>query len=175
MPAIKKSVLYSACLFLVIVAACSTKSVETTDIKHYPIDSLEGIITKSAVQMDEKITSDGNGSLRITTNKPITVRLYETGDIDIENARLIYQAKLRTEGVEGEVYIEMRCHFPEKGEFFSRALQSPLSGSNEWTLQETPFFLKKSENPDNVKINLVVNGKGTVWIDDIRLMKTLPK
>jgi len=159
------------CLIIVFVGACSTKSVETTDIKHYPIDSLEGIITKLGVQMDEKITSDGNGSLRITTSKPTTVRLYETGDVDIENARLIYQAKLRTDGVEGQVYIEMWCHFPGKGEFFSRALQSPLSGSNEWTSQETPFFLKKGQNPDNVKINIVVNGKGTVWIDDIHLVK----
>jgi len=65
----------------------------------------------------------------------------------------------------------MWCHFPGKGEFFSRALQSPLSGSNEWTSQETPFFLKKGENPDNIKINVVVNGKGTVWIDDIHLVK----
>ncbi|MBW2117399.1 MAG: hypothetical protein JRH09_05690, partial [Deltaproteobacteria bacterium] len=150
MPTIKRSVLYFACLSMVFVAACSTKSVETTDIKYYPIDSLDGIITKSGVQMDEKITSDGNGSLRITTSKPTTVRLYETGDIDIENARLIYQAKLRTEGIEGQVYIEMWCRFPGKGEFFSRALHSPLSGKNEWTRQETPFFLKKGENPVNI-------------------------
>ncbi|MBW2252612.1 MAG: hypothetical protein JRF60_18810 [Deltaproteobacteria bacterium] len=171
MPTIKRYVLYFPCLIIVFVAACSTESVETIELKHYPIDSLEGIITKSDVQMDEKITSDGNGSLRITTSKPTTVRLYKTGDIDIENARLIYQAKLRTDGVEGQVYIEMWCHFPGKGEFFSRALQSPLSGSNEWTSQETPFFLKKGENPDNIKINVVVNGKGTVWIDDIHLVK----
>jgi len=135
------------CLIIVFVATCSTKSVETADIKHYPIDSLEGIITKSGIQIDKKITSDGNASLRITTSKPTTVRLYETGDIDIENARLIYQAKLRTEGVEGQVYIEMWCHFPGKSEFFSRALQSPLSGSNEWTSQETPFFSKRVKIP----------------------------
>ena len=171
----KRSVLYSVCLFMAFIAACSTKPIKTTDIKHYPVDSLEGIITKSGVLMDEKITSDGNGSLRINTSKPTTVRLYEAGDIDIENARLIYQARLRTEGVEGQVYIEMWCHFPGKGEFFSRALQSPLSGSNEWTSQETPFFLKKNENPDNVKLNLVVNGKGIVWIDDIRLIKASQK
>lgn len=175
MPTIKRSVLYFACLFMVFIVACSTKTVETTIIKHYPIDSLEGIITKSDVQVDKKITSDGNGSLRITTSKPITVRLYETGDIDIENAQLIYQAKIRTEGLEGQAYIEMWCHFSGKGEFFSRALQSSLSGNNEWTLQKTPFFLKKGENPDNVKINLVVNGKGTVWIDDIRLIKISQK
>ncbi|MFW6134671.1 MAG: hypothetical protein ACOC5R_03765 [Elusimicrobiota bacterium] len=164
-------VFYFTCLIIVFVAACSQKSIDTTEVKYYPIDSMEGIITRSGVQMDKKITSDGNGSLCITADEPTTVRLYETGNIDIENARLIYQAKLRTEAVEGQAYIEMWCHFPGKGEFFSRALQSPLSGSNEWTSQEIPFFLKKGENPDNVKINLVVNGKGTVWIDDIRLIK----
>lgn len=34
-----------------------------------------------------------------------------------------------------------------------------------------PFFLQKGENPDNVKLNLVIEGKGTVWIDDIHLYK----
>jgi hypothetical protein len=38
-------------------------------------------------------------------------------------------------------------------------------------MEETPFFLKKGENPDNVKLNLVINGKGTAWIDDIRVLK----
>ena len=168
---IRGLVFYVGCLTIVFVTACSQKPIEITEIKHYPIDSMEGIIAKSGVQMDKEITFDGNGSLYINTNKPITVKLYETGDIDVESSRLICQAKLRTKGVEGEIYIEMWCHFPGKGEFFSRALQSPLSGSQEWTSQETPFFLKKGENPDNIKINLVVNGKGKVWIDDIRLVK----
>jgi hypothetical protein len=158
-------------LTLVFVAACRQKTQDTVEIKHYPINTMDEVITKSDVQFDKEITSDGNGSLHIAANNPTTVRLYETGDIDIENSRLIYQAKLRTEKVEGQVFIEMWCHFPGKGEFFSRALQSPLSGSQEWTSQETPFFLKKGENPDNVKINVVVNGKGDVWIDDIRLLK----
>jgi hypothetical protein len=35
----------------------------------------------------------------------------------------------------------------------------------------TPFFLKKGENPENVKLNLVVDGVGTVWIDDIQLIR----
>lgn len=171
MLAMERPILCLVYLLMVFVTACSTKSVETTEIKYYPIDSMEGLIAKTGTQIDREITSDGNGSLRIVTSKPTTVRLYETGDIDIENARLVYRAKLRTEGIEGQVYIEMWCHFPGKGEFFSRAVQSALSGTNEWTSQETTFFLKKGENPDNVKLNLVINGKGTVWIDDIRLLK----
>jgi hypothetical protein len=46
-----------------------------------------------------------------------------------------------------------------------------MSGTNGWTSVETPFFLKKGEKPDNVKLNVVVDGTGTVWIDDIKLMK----
>jgi hypothetical protein len=65
----------------------------------------------------------------------------------------------------------MWCGFTGKGEFFSRGLQRPLSGTMEWTTVEIPFFLQKGQNPDNIKLNLVVNGKGTVWIDDIKLIK----
>jgi len=154
-----------------ILVGCSKAPQEVVELKRFPIDSLEGIMTRSGVQFDKEVSSDGNGSLKIIATEPTVVRLFELGDIDIENARLIYQAKVRTEGVEGQVFLEMWCHFPGKGEFFSRGLQTPLTGTTNWTAEETPFFLKKGENPDNVKLNLVINGKGTAWIDDIRIFK----
>ena len=159
-----------AVLFFVLVG-CSKPSQDVMELKRFPVDSLEGIITQSGVQFDKEVSSDGKGSLKIIATEPTVVRLFELGDIDVENARLIYQAKVRTEGVEGQVFLEMWCHFPGKGEFFSRGLQTPLTGTTNWTTEETPFFLKKGENPDNVKLNLVINGKGTAWIDDIRVLK----
>jgi hypothetical protein len=158
-------------VLILVLTGCSKPPQEVVELKRLPIDSLEGIITQSGVQFDKEVSSDGNGSLKIIATEPAVVRLFELGDIDIENARLIYQAKVRTEGVEGQVYLEMWCHFPGKGEFFSRGLQTPLTGTTNWTTEETPFFLKKGENPDNVKLNLVINGKGTAWIDDIRVLK----
>ncbi len=148
----------------------------TGELKHYSLDSTEGILDKDKVTLDKQISSDGNGSLRIEVTEPTTVRLFETGDIDIEDARLIYQARLRTQNVEGQVYQEIRCRFSSPGfpgiaESFSKGLMNPLSGSTHWTTLETPFLLQKGENPDNVKLNLVIEGKGTVWIDDIRLLK----
>ncbi len=145
--------------------------VEVTELRRFVLDNTDGLITQSGVRIDKQISSDGNGSLRIEAMEPTTIRLFETGDMDIENTRLIYQAQLRTENVEGQVYLEMWCHFPGKGEYFSKGLMDPLSGTNDWTTQETPFLLKKGENPDNVKLNLAIDGKGTVWIDDIRLLK----
>jgi hypothetical protein len=137
----------------------------------FPVDSLEGIITQSGVEIDKAVSSDGNGSLKITATEPTVVRLFEVGDIDIENARLIYQAKIRTDNIDGKVYLEMWCNFPGKGDFFSRGLQTPLTGTTNWTTKETPFFLQKGENPDNIRVNIVIDGKGTAWIDDIRLLK----
>jgi hypothetical protein len=149
-----------------------TESVQyALELKRFPLDDMEGLITQTDVQIDKGISSDGNGSLRIEATEPTTVRLFETGDIDIEDARLVYQARIRTENVQGQVYLEMWCHFDGAGEFFSRGLDQPLAGTTDWTTQETPFFLKKGENPDNVKLNLVMNGTGTAWIDDIRLLK----
>jgi hypothetical protein len=153
------------------LVSCPTPSKEKVELKHFPIDSMEGILTRSGVRVDRDISSDGNGSLRATSTGPRVFRLFETGDVDVENARLVYRARLRTENVEGHVYLEMWCHFPGKGEFFSRGIQTPLTGTTEWTTEETPFFLKKGENPDNVKLNLVMNGKGRAWIDDIHLLK----
>ncbi len=162
----------STCLGLIFfMLSCSKPSQQVVELRHFPIDNLEGILTRSGVMIDRGISSDGNGSLRVSSTRPKVFRLFETGDIDVENARLVYRARLRTENVEGQVYLEMWCRFPGKGEFFSRGLQTPLTGTTEWTTEETPFFLKKGENPDNVKLNLVINGKGTAWIDDIRLLK----
>ena len=141
------------------------------ELKLFPLDDMQGLITRSGLRIDKAISSDGNGSLRIDATEATTIRLFETGDIDIENARLIYQAKVRTENMDGQAYLEMVCHFPGKGDFFSKGLMNPLSGTTDWVMTETPFILKMGENPDNVKLNLVINGKGTVWIDDIRLLK----
>jgi len=154
-----------------ISVGCAKSSQEAVELKYFAVDSLEGIITKSGVEIDKNISSDGKGSLKITAADPTVVRLFEVKGIDVEDARLVYQAKVRTEGVTGQVFLEMWCHFPGKGEFFSRGLQSPLTGTTEWTTEETPFFLKKGEKPDYIKLNLVINGKGTAWIDEVRLLR----
>jgi len=146
----------------------TTQVLKPTELKRFPLDDTEGIITQSGIQIDKQVSSDGNGSIRIEATEPTTIRLFETGDIDLEDSHLIYRARVRTKDLKGKAYLEMWCHFPGKGEFFSRYLP-PVTGTTSWTTQEITFGLRKDENPDNVKLNIVIDGKGTVWIDDIRL------
>ncbi len=158
-------------LLLLILSACPEIQAQVAEIKSFPTDNIDAVITRTDVSIDKEISSSGKGSVKMVSNKPTVFRLFETGPIDIDNARLIYKAKLRTDNVKGQAFLEMWCSFPGKGEFFSRGLQNTLSGTNGWTSVETPFFLKQGEKPDNVKLNVVVNGTGTVWIDDIKLVK----
>ena len=168
----KRTNLIWMCMAFALIAGCSRSS-QVTEIKRFPLDSLDGLITQSGAELeiDKDNSSDGKGSLKIVVKEAAVIRLFETGEIDTENARLFYEAKIRTKGVDGPVYLEMWCHFPGLGEFFSRNPQSAVTGTTNWSSMETVFFLKKGERPDNVKLNLVIGGKGTVWVDDIRLRK----
>lgn len=154
---------------LISIYGCGSAPEEV--LREFPLDDTLGLLSQSDVAFDREHTSDGNGSVRIESREITSFRLFEVDDIDVENARLVYRARLRTENVQGKVYLEMWCAFPGMGEFFSRALHAPLTGTTDWTTQETPFFLKEGQNPDRVLLNLVVEGAGTVWIDDVVLAR----
>ena len=168
---VKRLLSLGMAVLLLAVWACSEPPREVTELRHYPVAGLDGLLTQSGVELDTVVTSDGNGALRIRADRPTTVRLYETGDLDVEDARLVYRAKLRTENLEGRAYLEMWCDFGGRGEFFSRALHAPLTGTVDWSSQETPFLLRAGENPRNVRLNLVIEGTGTAWVDDIYLLR----
>jgi len=147
------------------------KEPASSELMRFPMDGVAGLLTRTGVAFDKDVSTDQNGSLRINAAERTTVHLYETGDLGVEDARLVYRAKLRSKDVAGKVYLEMMCHFPGKGDYFSRALDTALSGTTGWTAQETPFALKPGEKPDSIKLNVVVEGPGVVWIDDLRLIK----
>lgn len=155
---------------VVLFAGCSKQKTPQT-VKSFSLNSLDGVIMKSGVLLDSGVSADGGGSLKIETSDPITVPIFEIADLNIENARILYQAKVKVENVIGQVYLEMLCHFPDGGEYFSRGQATLLSGTTDWTSQETPFLLQQGQKPDIIKLNLVFNGHGTVWIDDMKLMK----
>jgi hypothetical protein len=101
-----------------------------------------------------------------------TLLLFELPEPGVEKGTLTYRAKLKTEDMHGRVYLEMWCRFPGRGEFFSKGFHQALRGTNHWATCETPFYLKEGQRPDLVKLNLVVEGRGKVWIKEIELLHT---
>ena len=101
-----------------------------------------------------------------------TVRLFELENPGVEQCMIAYRAQIKTEDVEGRAYLEMWCRLPGQGEFFSKGFHNALSGSNDWSSCEIPFYLKRNQRPDLLKLNLVVEGRGLVWMKDVELLQT---
>ncbi len=133
--------------------------------------------------MDPTVTKDmvvdGDAWL-VNCGQPQTFRLFEVLEPEVEDCTVLYRARLKTEGLTGKAYLEMWCRLPGRGEFFSKGLNQTVTGSNEWVSCEIPFFLKKGERPDLIRLNLAVVATGfifkkpvtgRIWIKDVTLLK----
>jgi len=97
-----------------------------------------------------------------------TFPLFEVPNPGVDDCRVLYRARLKTEGLTGRAYLEMWCRLPGRGEFFSKGLDQMASGSADWASYEIPFFLKKGEKPDLIKLNLVLQSTGWLWKKPVR-------
>jgi len=161
-------VFFSLSMIACISSQSQTPSVE---LKHFVLNSVEDVRATTGVSFDRQTSSDGKGSIRVDAAEPMIVPLFEVTDVAIENAVLIYQASLQSQKLDGKAFLEMWVRVPGKGEFFSRGLDRPITGTTSWMTIATPFFLQAGQKPDLIRLNLVVQGQGRVWIDDIRLMR----
>lgn len=128
----------------------------------YTFSSSRETITRDDVESME-------GGWKIKAHESRTVRLFEIEPSEFDDGKLFYRAKLKTDGVDGRAYLEMWVRMPGEGEFFSRGLHNTVSGETGWAEYETPFLLEEGQQPDLVRLNLVVEGSGTVWIKDVAL------
>ncbi len=166
----KKCFYLSLAFILILFLSCNI-STEKKELKHFPVDDLNGIVAQPRVQIDKSVSSDGNGSIKIEASEPVSVSLYVIDNIKVENTQIIYEAKLKSDGLSGQAFLEMWCVFRDQGKFFSRGFDSAIGGTTDWKTIKTVFNLKKGEMPDQIMLNVMINGVGTIWIDDILLSK----
>ncbi len=125
---------------------------------------------------DKPIAESGltvdQGAWRVESRENQTVRLFEVNDPDLEKCLLTYRARLKATDMQGQAYLEMWCRFPGRGEFFSKGLHDVVTGTRDWGSYEVPFRLAKGQRPDLIKLNVAVEGAGTLWIKDVELLQT---
>jgi len=166
------SVLVLAALAGAQLAACEVGPDSLPDMALYAdgLDSARSVAPQPGLAFDPDNSLDGRGSFRIDASGERTV--IELADVPIDAPklpRLSYRAKLRAENVSGRAYLEMWVTVKDKGQFFSRALHSQLSGTSDWSTHEAPFFLEADQVPTRAKLNVVIEGSGTVWVDAVTL------
>jgi hypothetical protein len=152
---------------LIIFFSLLAHPVMAEELKRLSLDDAASL--GMTIQSDAAVKSEGKGSIKITTLWPTTVCLGEVSALNIENAKLVYSARVKSD-LDGSAFLEMWVTVAG-GQYFSKGMNDVVSQKTDWKTIQTPFMFEKGQKPDKVTLNLVINGKGTVWIDDIVLSK----
>ena len=136
-----------------------------------PIQSIRTFTPLDTTITKEVITADGNEWV-VDVEETQTLRLFEIDSPQVESCLLTYRADLKSADVKEKSYLEMWCRMPDGGEYFSKAFHNALKGTNDWDSYEVPFYLKRNQQPDQIKLNLTVEGGGKVWMKNIELSYT---
>lgn len=119
--------------------------------------------------------------LKITNTeaKPLTVTLVTIENPGISESTYFVFGQVRYEDVEGQGYLEMWSVFPDGSRYFSRTLGAgnlaPISGSSKWRDFVLPFNAQgAADKPSKLIINLVLPGKGTVYLGPLKLIQSMP-
>jgi hypothetical protein len=114
--------------------------------------------------------------LKIENGKPspFSVTVLTIDQPQIAGPRYSLSGRLRYENVEGASYLEMWSHFPGGGQYFSRTLaeQGPmmkLQGTSGWRSFVLPFDATGAPLPTRVVLNVVLQGRGTVYLGPLQL------
>ena len=154
-------------LTLTTFVAAAAGTVSAQYLKRIPLDNHATLGT--TVATDTLFRTEGGASIRVRTRWPTVVNIGEETRITVDGGLLVFQAKLMARALDGTAYLEMWCHFADGSRYFARGVDSTVSGSVDWTPVRTVFRLEPGQRPIRVTLNLVVNGTGTVWIDEARL------
>jgi hypothetical protein len=152
---------------VVVALALTTLVANGQDLKKLSLD--DASTTSPRIEVDTTIKVEGSSSLKVTTQWPTTVCLGEVPGPDIEHAKLVYSAQVKSD-LDGTAFLEMWAHVGG-GQYFSKGMNDTVSQKTDWKTIQTPFLFQEGQKPDKVTLNLVIDGKGTVWIDDIVLSK----
>ncbi len=142
-------------------------------VHEFTADSTDEIVDSGAISLDTETSVDGTASIRVQRDESGkgVIGLYQVDDAEINNSRLVYMAKMKTEGVENMAYLRLRVATQNDVELVSYGPPIPLSGDSEWTEVATELFLDRGNKARSIGLDLVIDGKGTVWIDQVGLLK----
>jgi hypothetical protein len=163
-----------ASLILVILwlaAGCGSR--EPVLVAAHSCDELAGL-----VDQDEELTIDrqdkfeGEGALYVKASEKRAVRLLELENPELEDVLITCTAQAKCIGIWGRAYLELFCSVPGEGDFTARDWDHAVHATQDWTPVRVEYRLEDGQRPDRLRLSLVINSAGSVWLDDIRITAT---
>ena len=153
-----------------LLSCCAAFAEETVREISWATLAEEGKLTGGEAVAPTDATPFHQLRIESSQSQPKTVTILTVGDPGITGPRYALVGQVRYEGVEGQGYLEMLNHFPGAPPYFTKACAPAgplkcLSGSSDWRPFVLPFFVdRENMHPTKLVVNVVLPGKGTVYI-----------
>lgn len=128
-------------------------------------------IQSSAREVKETAGPNGEPGIEILSTEPSmnSTQVLVCKNPATPSHQYMLRGRVKYEDVSGDAYLEMWSNFGDKGEFFSRSLSpggpmGKLTGTSDWREFSLPFFAESGMKPVRITLNVVLPGKGRVWI-----------
>lgn len=142
-------------------------------VYNFPVNSLARTIAKFNIKLDNKVSYDGLGSIRIDCEDTTTAYLFVLRDIPVERPKLVWEVYCKSKDLKGKAFLEIGVQIPGKYgkgvETFLHCSRDSLCGTTDWEKMEVEFLVMEKRKVDIAQLNMIVEGSGTVWIDQVRL------
>lgn len=136
-------------------------------------------------EKDHLVTLDGQSVYKFqnTNDTPLQVKLLEIANPRLSTTAYAITGQVKYDNVQGTGYLEMWNYFPPlrpgmpEGQYFSRTLgesgeMGKISGTCDWRDFTLPFDpTGESSPPTRLEINLILPGRGTVYLTPVKLVK----
>ena len=149
----------------------SAASLADNEIIEFPINSSQDIVSSGSVRIDP----ESENALLVNSDGKREIELFDIEGSGLGDKKLTYSAVMRTKDLtatddtSGIAYLELTVLFPDGEELVARGPRVPLSGTTKWRSAETALYVDKGGDPQNVSLDLIVDGAGKVWVQDVRL------
>jgi len=165
----KRIYLFSLSFLLISIVGCGKKK---PLIYNFPVNSLNRVISKFNLKLDNEVSYDGLSSIRVDSKDTTTAYIFVLYDIPVKRAKLTWEAYCKSEDLKGKAFLEMGVQISKKyrKELESYLHQSKdfLRGTTNWQKIKVEFLVLENLKVDVVQLNLIIEGEGTVWIDQVR-------
>ncbi len=167
----KRSVLVLAAVAVCVVwAGCSKKVEPPKEIQFFNCDTLDGVLTEGSAVVDTQDPAEGTGSLKIAAAQPVTLPLFEI-KLPGDGAKFTLQYKMKVKDFSGDAYGTMEVNYASGGKQSLNNYQSALGATSVWQQRELIYTVQRGQKVSSIVFSVILNGSGTVWVDDVHLIR----
>ena len=152
--------------FIILTLVFNLAPVHAAPLVAFGCENLSGI--SPAFSLDKETKYKGESSICVDAASPCRVTAAQFDGPQKENFTLHSSAMVKTDLNPGAFIFELVVLF-DGGYYYSRAIDQRIVGKKDWQEVTADFLFKEGQTPEKVFVNLIIEGSGKVWIDDIKL------